>query len=333
MRQALIVVLALSIGLAHRVAHADGSLNVGDPAPELKVAHWVKGKKVEKFNPGRIYVVEFWATWCGPCKQTIPHLTELARQYRSKGVTLIGVDVWEPEVKNVKPFVDEMGARMDYNVAVDAVPPGADPHDGAMARSWLQAAEEYFIPTAFVVKDGKVVWIGSPMNLDKPLAAIVAGTWDTLAFARQREERRVIERKTANIDQRAVPLFKAKKYQEFLKTLDKITAGNKAVAKHFAGMKLAAMCNSGDIDAGLALGAKLLDEHNDEPNVLDTFVVVLASLALCLIVARREQQRRAIALQAAEAGYQNARLTRGPPPPTGEVDRKGVMSGNGLLLG
>jgi thiol-disulfide isomerase/thioredoxin len=270
MRLLLICVVAATLGLAHRAAHADGSLNVGDPAPELMVARWVKGKKVEKFNPGGIYVVEFWATWCGPCKQTIPHLTDLGRQYRSKGVTLIGVDVWEPEVKNVKPFVDEMGARMDYSVAVDAVPPGVDPHDGAMARSWLHAAEEYFIPTAFAVQDGKVVWIGNPVNLDKPLTAIVAGTWDTLAFARQREARRVVKRKTANINQRAVPLFKAKKFQEFLKALDEITAGNEAVAKHFAGLKLAAMCNSGDIDAGLALGAKLLEAHNEEPNVLDT---------------------------------------------------------------
>ncbi len=49
-----------------------------------------------------------------------------------------------------------------------------------------------------------------------------------------------------------------------------LVASNEAVAKQFAGLKFAALCNSGDIDAGLALGAKLLDEHNDEPNVLNT---------------------------------------------------------------
>jgi thiol-disulfide isomerase/thioredoxin len=270
MQLRMFLIVALSLGLVDRKARAYDSLNPGDPAPRLNVARWVKGNRVEKFNPGRIYVVEFWATWCGPCRQSIPHLTELDHQYRSKGVTFIGIDVWETEAKNVKPFVKEMGPKMGYNVAVDSVPPNADPHDGAMSKSWLKAAGEYYVPTAFVVKDAKVVWIGNPMSLDKPLAAIVAGTWDTVAFARRREARRIFEQKTANINQQAVPLFKAKKYRAFLNSLDRITAGNEAVAQEFAGLKIAAVCNSGDVEGGLALGTKLLDLHNDEANVLNT---------------------------------------------------------------
>jgi thiol-disulfide isomerase/thioredoxin len=268
MRPTQILVLALSLGLAQRAAQAYDTLSVGDPAPQIKVARWVKGNKVERFNLDRIYVVEFWATWCGPCRTSIPHLTELDRQYRSRGVTFVGIAVWEPDAKKVKPFVDEMGARMGYNVAVDLVPASADPHEGAMAKGWLNAAGEYFIPTAFVVKEDRVVWIGNPMNLDQPLAAIAAGTWDAGAFAKQRDARRVVERKTANINQHAVPLYKAKKYQDFLTSLNKITAGNEAVAKQFAGLRLAALCNSGQIDACLALGARLLEDHKDEPNVL-----------------------------------------------------------------
>jgi thiol-disulfide isomerase/thioredoxin len=51
------------------------SLKIGDKAPSLEVSRWVKGEKVERLEKDQTYVVEFWATWCGPCIQTIPHLT------------------------------------------------------------------------------------------------------------------------------------------------------------------------------------------------------------------------------------------------------------------
>ncbi|MBN2130013.1 MAG: TlpA family protein disulfide reductase, partial [Sedimentisphaerales bacterium] len=135
------------------------ALRVGMPAPALKVAKWFKGEPVEKLEPGKIYVVEFWATWCGPCKVTIPHLTELAHKHAEK-VTFIGVSVWErPEEKTdeaifalVEPFVKDMGEKMDYHVAAEGV-------DQTMANTWMRAADRSGIPCAFIVgADGKIAW-------------------------------------------------------------------------------------------------------------------------------------------------------------------------------
>src|SRR5262245_13836420 len=97
------------------------ALMVGDPAPVLSVARWIQGNPVARFEPGRAYVVEFWATWCGPCVRGIPHLTELQARFAGK-VDVIGVDVWEPDLAKVEPFVRDMGERMAYSVAVDDVP-------------------------------------------------------------------------------------------------------------------------------------------------------------------------------------------------------------------
>ena len=179
--------LAAMIGMAATAARADeGTLTVGDPAPEIRVSDWVKGGPIESVRPDGVYVVEFWATWCGPCRTSIPHLTELQKKYKEDGVEIIGVSVFESDPDDVEPFVEEMGDRMGYNVAKDLIPEEQD--NGEMAEGWMNAAGENGIPTAFIVDDGTIAWIGHPMEMDEPLAQVVKGEWDLDNAAKQREQ-------------------------------------------------------------------------------------------------------------------------------------------------
>jgi thiol-disulfide isomerase/thioredoxin len=64
----------------------------GKPAPALQVTGWLNGKPVTLASlKGKIVVLDFWATWCGPCIASIPHNNELAAKYKDQGVVFIGV--------------------------------------------------------------------------------------------------------------------------------------------------------------------------------------------------------------------------------------------------
>lgn len=160
------VVLAAMVVLC---AAAAQGFTVGDPAPKLALGAFIKGEPVTAFEPGKVYVVEFWATWCGPCRASIPHLSELAKKYPA--VIVIGTNVWEPDVTKAKPFVDQMGDQMAYRVALD---------DGdKMAETWMKDGGQDGIPAAFIVNgQGKIAWVGHPMSMEPALSAVVAGTWD-----------------------------------------------------------------------------------------------------------------------------------------------------------
>ena len=209
---------ALLVGSATAGALAD-ELSVGDPAPKLGVKEFVKGEPLTKLEKGKTYVVEFWATWCGPCRVSIPHLTDLQKKY--KDVAFVGVSVWERDTKGVKPFVEEMGDKMDYRVALDDVPEGGDGNDGAMAKTWMNAAGQNGIPAAFVVNgDGKIAWIGHPMAMDKPLADIVGGKWDLAAASAEFKREQARTRKLNELGRKLAEARKSGDPKEELKVIE-----------------------------------------------------------------------------------------------------------------
>lgn len=143
-----------------------GTFDVGSPAPTTRPEIQIQGEAVTAFTPGKLYIFECWATWCGPCVATLPHLNALHEKLAARGVVITGVNVWDGEKneaaeKNVRTFVAQQGKKMSYAVAIGGK---------AFIKTWLDDSDTESIPVAFVVNgNGILIWKGHPAELSESL--------------------------------------------------------------------------------------------------------------------------------------------------------------------
>lgn len=176
----------------------DKSLTIGSTAPPLDIKHWLsdghgKFDKVTSFESGKVYVVEFWATWCGPCVRSMPHLAELQETFADQGVQIISVS--DEDVSTVEGLLErkykspEEDGPSTYGELTGAYCLTTDP-DQSVKEDYMRAAGQTGIPCAFVVgKSGLIEWIGHPNGMEKVLQQVVDDSWD-------REEAAIAIRKT-----------------------------------------------------------------------------------------------------------------------------------------
>jgi thiol-disulfide isomerase/thioredoxin len=162
-------------------------LTIGDAAPAWAVSKWLNGAEVKAAEPGKVYVVEFWATWCGPCIKAMPHLAELQAAHKDEGLVVIGMTTKDDTntLEAVTKFVETRGPKLGYVFAFC--------DNEATDKAYMQASGQDGIPCSFVIdRKGKIAYIGHPMNLDDVLPKVLAGTWkgkeDADLLALQTEE-------------------------------------------------------------------------------------------------------------------------------------------------
>jgi len=118
----------------------------------LSSVKWVQGGPVE-ISLGSVFVVELWATWCPPCRDAIPHLSELANKYKNRA-TFSGITD-ENDVNKIQQFVSKMGPKLIYNVGIDS----------SVTSGLMRTYKVQGIPHAFIVSSkGTVAWHGHPMD-------------------------------------------------------------------------------------------------------------------------------------------------------------------------
>lgn len=140
------------------------ALGIGDQAPGLDGVTLIKGSMPDL--SAQWTAVEFWATWCGPCRRSIPHLTQL-QALHGEDIAIVGLS--NEKEKTVREFVDKQGENMAYTVGL--VPPET-------RKAYMEGRSG--IPKVFLIRpDQTVAWIGHPGKLGPILKDALADGLDT----------------------------------------------------------------------------------------------------------------------------------------------------------
>jgi thiol-disulfide isomerase/thioredoxin len=231
------------------------ALDIGDRAPALDATAWINGEAVEPSKPDgkTTYIVEFWATWCPPCKKSIPHLSELQKKLSDQNVVIIGVTTEEPAV--VKPFVEKL--KMDYRVAI------ADQDN--VAETWMEGVSG--IPHAFIVNtNGMIVWAGHPMSeMDEALRQVLDGTFDPEKAAKKQSE-----------EQKLQELLMSGDFDKALKQLDRMIISDKTNFSLYE-LKLGLLAQTEDYAAMRTTYGDIQERFADSPESLNTVAWIAAT--------------------------------------------------------
>jgi cytochrome c biogenesis protein CcmG, thiol:disulfide interchange protein DsbE len=163
-----LLVLSLLFGFAivpRLFAGAEGEL-VGKQAPAFTLPVVVNGTpeaatlSLSQFQ-GSAVVLDFWATWCNPCRLEAPVVNKLAQRFKDRGLVVLGVDTSEPQ-GNARPWALEHG--LSYPIVYDTNNETAE-HYGVMS-----------MPTLVVIsRSGKVTAVREGLTNDAELESLVQG--------------------------------------------------------------------------------------------------------------------------------------------------------------
>lgn len=159
------------------------SFQVGDMAPQPVVDQWLGGDAVQSYAKGNVYVVEFWATWCGPCIKAMPHLSELAERYAKDGLVVIAITKADEANSReaIEKFANGPGKKYRFSYAIC--------EGDTTQKDYMEAAGQNGIPCSFVIdREGKLAYVGHPHDLDYVLERVIAGTWRGKADADELRE-------------------------------------------------------------------------------------------------------------------------------------------------
>lgn len=222
------MILSLIVLLAHQQTTTPKPLlTLGSKAPEIQVQKWLKGAPVGPFDRKHVYLIEFWATWCGPCLNAMPHLSKLQDKYGKQGLVVASIaaaDKYGNDLPTIQKCIKERASKIAYSVGFDADSDKTylEVFRGQTISRYMEAAQWKQFPVSFVVdRAGKIVFIGIPSCADGAIEEALKGDVDVTQRAAELAEYKGAEDRINDY----FKLFDAKKYDEAMALAHDLTDG------------------------------------------------------------------------------------------------------------
>lgn len=260
-RCAFVTALTATVLSTHAVTLAEG-----DPAPPLTVSKWIQGEPIKAFQPGTVYLVEFWASWWTPSLEPLAHVNKLHQKFKDKGLVVIGQDVKDKDASVAEQYVKKLSGVMTFRIAADE---GVTNRlAGKMQQGWLHAAEAG-VPSAFIIdKKGTIVFIGHPDEItDDLMEQVLAGTFDAKKRAAIREADVAKGESWEAHTDLGRTAFKAKEWDKAMNEvseLERIYPHRRLTAEC---LRLMVLMGADKFNDAVKLAMQLSDEHKDDPFV------------------------------------------------------------------
>ena len=247
----------------------DGAtLKIGSEAPDLDIENWLSDNAGEfphttRIEEGKIYVIEFWATWCKPCVEEMPRIAELQKMHADNNVQFISISDEDPET--IENFLKRNVAgdtTKTYGELTQSYCLTSDP-DKSVKKDYFRAAKQSGIPCTFIVgRTGFVEWIGNTAQLEEPLGKIVNDEWDRAEFLtayhldqQARKRATMARRRMAESVDEFNRLVRENKNEEAVKLINGLISDKDLSSRHesFRWMRLQVLVRSNLSGADIAL--------------------------------------------------------------------------------
>lgn len=250
------------------------TFGIGSVVNEYPAVQWIQGEPVARFDKDKIYIVECWATWCGPCVAAIPHLNELHKKLGDK-IVIIGQNIWETNKARAAAFVKEKGSGMSYRVAFG----GGKESDFSL--KWMEPAGINGIPQTFIIQNNKVVWMPHPAQLtEEALQLLIDGKFSLDAVKALSPHKKY---------ERIRQLIGEQKYEMAMPALDTLLQRNPYDESGLA-MKYSLFIKMGKTDENIAYFKKTFNE-NPTPTVVFIYYKLLTDNKHWDLLAKTAQAR------------------------------------------